>query len=369
MFVQLFSVFAQGKVEEMSTPKTSVNLNAGQVNDSTIEEKIVRMAYRKMNILDTVERFVKANRNEQPTGTELNLSSLRFDLRNFRVGQIQEIQNAVYQNLVTPPTGEIIQISTINSTQNNGETKISLNSVWRKGQYVAGFDPQWTVEDILQLEAARFHDVGRYASYDVSVSLEGKTRTYHALALFHNLYQPKGMLNPEFLDGVVGMGGIITQILNDVRLPLGMKHASNQETNLIGNAANTRFDESFSKQPGREIEPNLLAPPDGGGGCLEWYYTPIDPTYTFCMVWDPFYYGGGGGDDDGSSTGVCSIDSPVNLILTADQFISKCCKASVRSEFPGELLYNKVEDIKNNRSRNNEYKTAWKLISRGEYRK
>ncbi len=65
----------------------------------------------------------------------------------------------------------------------------------------------------------------------------------------------------------------------------------------------------------------------------------------------------------------CSISSSVNLALTANQFISKCCKASVRNEFPGELYDNTVRDIRDNRSRNDSYKTAWKLISRGEYRK
>jgi hypothetical protein len=63
----------------------------------------------------------------------------------------------------------------------------------------------------------------------------------------------------------------------------------------------------------------------------------------------------------------CTIDS--NLTLTAQDFIGKCCKGSVKAEFPGELLANTVQDIRDNKSKNASYKTAWKLISRSEYRK
>lgn len=315
--VTLSSVFAQKKVT-FAEKSNSNSANLGQSNVS-LEERIVRMAYRKMNILDTVERFVKAKRSEQPTGLELTQRSLKFNLRDFRVGEIQEIQNAIYRDLVTAPTGEIIQVSTANSTQNGGETKVSLDSKWRTGQYSSGFDPQWTVGNILQLEAVRFNDVGKYASYEVTVSLEGKTRTYRALALFHNLYQPQGMLNPEFLDSVVGMGGVVTQVLNDTRLPLGMKRANNQETNLSNDFEDVRIGKNFSKKI-KSIKPNLLAPPDEGRGCLEWYFTPIDPTYTFCMTFEPGWGGGGGGGGSESCTAKTSITNPPQLIDSDGKF-------------------------------------------------
>lgn len=290
-FAQPSSIFAQKLDLEEKSTSSSANI---EQNDVSLEEKIVRMAYRKMNILDSVERFVKAKRNGQPPGLEVARRSLRFDLKDFRVGQIQEIRDVIYRDLVTPPTGEIIQISIANTTQNNEEAKISLDSKWRTGQYSSGFDPQWTVENILQLEAVRFNDVGRYASYQITVSLEGKTRTYRALVLFHNLYQPQGTLNPEFLDNVVGMGGVVTQVLKDVRLPLGMKRASNQVTDMIDGTREAKVKKRSNSKPGDVIGQNLMAPPGNGGACLEWYYTPIDPSYTYCMVWDPYYWGGGG---------------------------------------------------------------------------
>jgi len=242
-------------------------------------------------------------------------------LKDFRVGQIKEIQNMIYRDLVTPPTGEIIQVSTANSTQNSGETSVSIDSKWRVGQYSSGFDPQWTVGDILQLEAVRFNDVGRYASYEVTVSLEGNTRTYRALALFHNLYQPQGTLNPEFLDSIVGMGGVVTQVLKDTRLPLGMRRASNQAKNSTNTLNEAEFNNKVSSKKGR-IEPKLMAPPDGPG-CIEWYYTLIDPSYTYCMVWDLDGWrggGGGGGGDSESCTERTSVVEAPQIIDRESKF-------------------------------------------------
>lgn len=67
----------------------------------------------------------------------------------------------------------------------------------------------------------------------------------------------------------------------------------------------------------------------------------------------------------------CRIDN--NLSITAGTFIGKCCKASVWSVFPGgqtgTFKDKLVSDIKVNKNADNDYKTAWKLISRQEYRK
>lgn len=284
-FVPFSSIFAQD----------FALTNPGQPN-MTLEEKIIRMAYRKMNVLDTAERFVKAKRNGQSVGLELAQRSLKFNLRDFRVGQIQDIQNFIYRDLVTPPTGEIIQVSIANTTQNGGETRVSLDSKWRTGQYSSGFDPQWTIKDILQIEAVRFHDVGRYASYEVTVSLDGKIRSYRALALFHNRYRPQGTLDPEVLDSIAGMGGVITQVLKDVRLPLGMKRASNQSADPNNFSSEAKVGNWSEKKVGGEGGQNFMAPPDSSPGCLEWYETPIDPNFTYCLVWDLEGWSSGGGN-------------------------------------------------------------------------
>ncbi len=195
-----------------------------------VEERVIRMAYNKLNALDLAERITSAKRKGQELSSEESRRegqrSISFTLRDFRIGNIEEIQNRVYRELVTPPIGEIIQASTIESMDNGGETRIALRATWVEGQYSSGFDPKWTVADVMQLESVRFHDVGWYASYEVTVSLNQKSRTYRALALFHNRFTDDGNLNPEILDSIVGMGGLVTRVLKDQRLPVGMRIAS-----------------------------------------------------------------------------------------------------------------------------------------------
>jgi len=63
----------------------------------------------------------------------------------------------------------------------------------------------------------------------------------------------------------------------------------------------------------------------------------------------------------------CVIDD--NLSDTVETFVSRCCKGSVRGVMPGTMWKKTVSDVKDNKSKDDDYKTAWKLISRSEYRK
>ncbi len=74
-----------------------------------------------------------------------------------------------------------------------------------------------------------------------------------------------------------------------------------------------------------------------------------------------------------------------NLDETAEKFIGRCCKGSIRSEFPSEYLSKTLGDIQSACKVGNrrdcedgddpslesakKARTAWKLLSRSEYRK
>ncbi|MFS8799176.1 hypothetical protein NW824_07105, partial [Synechococcus sp. R60.3] len=63
-------------------------------------------------------------------------------------------------------------------------------------------------------------------------------------------------------------------------------------------------------------------------------------------------------------TASCPSDDCVannNLGDIADSFISRCRKASIRQEFPGELLNETLGNIKAGNAAN--YKKAWKLLN------
>lgn len=182
------------------------------------EEKLVRDTYEKLTVYHRAGRLYKADGSGKTIDDD---SVLKFELKDFRVGPIQEIAGTLHRDLVTLPTGDIIQIhpSTYQNTQyfhggikEVGEEQASYGASWTSGQYASVYDRQWTIGDLLGFEPATFYDIGAYASYEVTVSFEGKTRTYRALALFHNPYQSLEALKPSFWDSVVGMGASLTDV-------------------------------------------------------------------------------------------------------------------------------------------------------------
>lgn len=316
-FVQVVLVNAQKPTANGESTPESPALGR---NGPGLEERIVRMAYRKMNVLATVERVVQAKRNGQNAGAGILQRSLRFELRDFRVGPINEIRDRTYRELVTGTTGNLVQITLATSTRDDGDGKPSIAASWRSGQYTAGFDPQWTVADVLQYEAVRFNDIDRYASYEVTVSLDGESRTYRALALFHAPNDQQAIPNPEFLDNVVGMGGTVTQVLRDTRIPLAMKRnpgAPNAQNNIAVVTDQDKKDETDADRKDAPESPsgnypqlNLASSPEDGPQCIEWYTTPIDPTYAYCMTWDLEGWGtigDWGGNGGGGCTPTASV--------------------------------------------------------------
>lgn len=298
-----------GNAFAQKNDKQTEPVNAAQ-NKKSVEERLVEMAYNKMSVLDSSERIRKDKKDKKKTSSvSIDNPMLKFKISDFRVGDISEIMNLRYRDLVTAPTGEVLAVTTIETKEGNStEPKISVNTQWQPGQYSSGADLQWTIADIFGIEAVRFHDVGRYASYVVKVTFDGKSRTYRALALFHNRNQPNGNLNPEILDSVSGGGGVLTNVLKDKRLPVGARRQRDAQlpNHLAENAVPERT-EKVKYHPGRNggaTESIIWI----GGGCAEWDYNPFyywelygDPFYSECLVWDLIYpiieppiIGGGG---------------------------------------------------------------------------
>jgi len=194
--------------------------SASKASAMTPEEKLIRLAYKKLTIFNRAARRYDAGENTQSLD---NKPALAFELKNFHIGPIQEISGSRYKDLVTLPTGEIITGTHGTSTFNGGEEQVSYSARWTNGQYSSGYDPHWTISDRFQFEPDKYYDIIEYASYEVTVSFEGKTRTYNAMTVFHNPYGASVKLKPELWDCVVGMGGTLTQFLYERRQPFGLK--------------------------------------------------------------------------------------------------------------------------------------------------
>lgn len=273
--------------------------NFKEMANMSPEEKLIRWAYKKLSVYEVVDKFSRAERERRPTGQALAQKALKFKLKNFQIGRIEEIQNLRFNDLITLPTGNIIDITPINTSVNNDEYKFSVKATWKNGQYSSGFDSQWTLGNLMQLDPNKYQNVGKYASYEVTVSFEGKNRTYLAVALFHNPYQSSQNLKPEFLDYIIGMGDIVTRVFNEAKLPLGTRQRNTSNQNFQNTEGESK---PVRKTDKNQSTQNLVSSCEvnwypGCGDCLEWYFSPI-ATSTYCLVWAPWVNSGGGGNEE-----------------------------------------------------------------------
>jgi len=173
-----------------------------QQRPNNAQEKIVRETYRKLEIYNAAAQVFENERTRKPFRSE---ASLEFELSDFRLGNLQEILNKPYVELVTLPSGDVVSLTRGGHSEDGGPQEATFGAAWERGQYASVFDPVWSLADVFHFEAARYYDITTYASYRVTVKLDGRSRSYRALALFHDAADAA----PEFWDGVVnGVGSI-----------------------------------------------------------------------------------------------------------------------------------------------------------------
>ena len=211
---------SKGQAVPPGTSSSKVRSAVSYKNLISPQEKCVRAAYEKLTMLSKAAIFVNsARRSESPDETLF----LRFDLSNFHVGPIDEILDALHSQVITGGAGQVIEISRFVIRLNKEEEHVAYQAEWTTGQYASIYDRNWTLRERLGFEPSLYYDVGQYALYDVTVSFQGQTRAYRALALFHNPYGSVDDLKPSFWDSVVGSGGSLTDVWNEKRPAVGQK--------------------------------------------------------------------------------------------------------------------------------------------------
>ncbi len=189
------------------------------------EEKVIRATYEKLTRLNKAILVMPGNHwhlhGGDPTDYPAEQLVLKFQLSNFRVGRIEEILNAFQRKVMTGMTGEVVEISRVITRHNEGPEHVAYAARWMPGEYSALRDRRWTVSDVFGFQAPMYDDVGVYASYDVTVFFKGKSRTYRAVALFHNPYGSAENLQPTFWDAIVGFGGTLNDVWEEERPLIG----------------------------------------------------------------------------------------------------------------------------------------------------
>lgn len=166
-------------------------------------EKVVRETYKKLEQYNAAAQNFQNEQTRKPFRADSNLS---FELSDFRSGSITEIMHRRYADLVTMPTGDVVSLTRGGHSLDGGPQEATYAAEWSPGQYASVFDPMWTIADVFHFEAARYYDVKKYVEYQVTVRLEGRSRTYRAVALFRD---SRDSTAPEFWDAIVsGVGDV-----------------------------------------------------------------------------------------------------------------------------------------------------------------
>jgi hypothetical protein len=186
-------------------------------NQKADAEKVVRDTYEKLTTLSRAARQINQAAMKRQFSDEKDI--LKFELRKFRTGPIQEIMSSLGHEVSTLPSGDIIELTRAIVVQDSEPEKVAYKGRWVPGQYGSTYDPKWTVADLFGFDPERYQDVVGYVSYEVTVFLDGRNRTYRAIAFFHgDVAKPTKM---TFWDGIVGRGGVLGEIWLEKRAPVG----------------------------------------------------------------------------------------------------------------------------------------------------
>ncbi|HEX6717454.1 MAG TPA: hypothetical protein VF088_10100 [Pyrinomonadaceae bacterium] len=164
------------------------------------QEKVIRETYRKLEIYNAAAHVFENEITGRPIRSD---ASLTFQLSDFRSGNISEILTKPYAEMVTLRAGDVVSLTRGGHSLDGGPQEATFAAEWEHGQYASVIDPAWTIADVFHFEAARYYDIKTFASYQVTVKLEGRSRSYRALALFHETADPSELGTPEFWDPIV----------------------------------------------------------------------------------------------------------------------------------------------------------------------
>lgn len=165
----------------------------------THEETVVRTTYAKLAYAVNIGEIHQAlSKSHDPSLAELEsriaAKQLKFQLSNFTSGPVSSIAQQNYADLVTKPQGEDVidvGLGTYNSMEDVPEeravreaSEFGAQASWGAGQ---NLQANWNVpfeRALSDFDAGSQAKFSRYAAYRVTVSFEGRSRTYNAMFLF-----------------------------------------------------------------------------------------------------------------------------------------------------------------------------------------
>src|SRR5262245_12672471 len=180
------------------------------------EEKTVRDVYARLMRYHTAARDeASANRGVIYEAADY----ITFGVNNVKTGSIEEIFDRSLPELVTPRGGEIINLKPNYLRGADGLAHASYDAAWETLSD-EGKPDQTASPTVLQAGGGRYNDAVKYTSFEVTVSLEGKRRTYRAIALHFSPGGADGKPATEILDNITSdMNTVLAERSPRIRSP------------------------------------------------------------------------------------------------------------------------------------------------------
>ena len=123
---------------------------SAQERSNSVQEKTVRDTYRKLENYNVAAQVFQNEHTNYRSD-----ANLTFELGDFRSGDIVEILNTPYTELVSLPAGDVVSLTRGGHSLNGGPQEATFAASWERGQYASVFDPVWTISDVFHFEPAR----------------------------------------------------------------------------------------------------------------------------------------------------------------------------------------------------------------------
>jgi hypothetical protein len=294
--VFIFATLALAPLAFSQTMSTSEGSSTPQRESSQIgvgnEENLLKLAYGRLAL------YVKAGHAFSAANKKAVYSSddeIRFQLQNIRTGPIEEILDKSYGNLITKPTGYVVKTTPTMRSLGDGPKHVLYEAKWELSRYETTMLENWetdTVRELLRYLGERMSDVDKYTSYEVTISMDGRDRTYRAMALYHNGFQSNSVPNVEFGDHIVGQP-ILTQAFYENRPPVRSHWFDYVKTDRYlkyADASAKRNGEASGNEtigevawPGKWIRQSELSPTDAKASGV----IPVTPCDSSAGICDP----------------------------------------------------------------------------------
>lgn len=297
------------------------------------EEKLIRITYAKAMLYSKAGSIRRDADNLTAHNPQ---NDLRFSIWDARTGPIEEILDRPLVELVTKPSGQVIEMIPAVHTLNGEDPRITYRARWTPVRYSSVEDWENTsIRQLLEILGNAFSDIGMYTSYEVTVRFEGRERTYRAMALYHNQFQSTAQSRVEFLDNIIGYN-ILTRTFLEKRPPVRAGHPRRGQGGQQASAS------TFG--PGEICD-------DGGipGMCCDsitmmccFSYNPSNGicdqmTCEYPSCNDPTPGGGGGGGDPGCLPQ--EVYGQSNIRFASGTLYHQSGRHTVQSSLQGHCAY------------------------------